>query len=268
MSGPATRACPMCGVSDASSQLSLRREGTQFEIVRCARCQFVFVANPQGETFEPVQAEPPTVPQRPRHRQIKRICDRLLSPTAAKRHIVEIGAGWGGLAQAFAADGAYRYVGFEPSAGRAAFCHAHGFDVRPEQFRGPGSIDGAADAVVIDNVLEHVIDPGELTKSAVAALRAGGLLIVIVPNVRDVRQLQRRWRNRHHWQPHCHINYFSAGDLARLFERNGLQLRFFGLRALGALRDDFPFMPRMLADAIGLHVLGLNVYAIKRGHGA
>jgi len=258
----------MCHASESLPHLTLRRQCLSFEIVRCARCQFVFVSNPQGEAFEATQAEPGNVPQKARYRQIKRICDRLLLPAHRGCRIVEIGAGWGGLAQTFASDRRYRYIGFEPSTARAGFCRARGYDVREDVFRGPDSIDGAADAVVIDNVLEHVIDPGELTKSAVAALRPGGLLIVIVPNVRDVRQLQRRWRNRHHWQPHCHINYFSAGDLARLFERNGLHLRFFGLRAVGALRDDLAFVPRMLADAAGVHVLGLNVYGVKRGRGA
>ena len=44
-----------------------------------------------------------------------------------------------------------------------------------------------------------------------------------------------------------------------------MQPRFFGLQALGALRDDLAFVPRMLADAVGLHPLGLNVYGVKPG---
>ena len=264
----ATRACPMCHASESLPHLTLCRDRTRFEIVRCARCRFVFVSNPQGETFEATQTAPAAVPQKGRHRQIKRICDRVLSPARGGCRIVEIGAGWGGLAQTFATDARYRYVGFEPSAARAGFCRAHGFNVREHLFRGPDSLDGPVDAVVIDNVLEHVMDPDELLTAAVAALRAGGLLVVIVPNVHDVRQLQPHWRKRHHWQPHCHINYFSADDLGRLFERHGLRLRFFGRQAVGALRDDLAFLPRMLADAVGLHVLGLNVYGVKRDGGA
>ena len=85
------------------------------------------------------------------------------------------------------------------------------------------------DAIVIDNVLEHVEHPAALARMAVDALRAGGLLVVIVPNIRDVRQLLPRWRRRHHWRPHHHINYFSAHDLRRLFAHHGMQPRFFGL---------------------------------------
>lgn len=135
-------------------------------------------------------------------------------------------------------------------------------EVRHGLFDGPDSI-GIADAIIFDNVLEHVNDPDSLVGSAAASLREGGLLIVIVPNVRDVRRLNRAWRERHHWQPHCHINYFSAGDLDRLFARHGLSLRFFGLEAVGGVNDDFELVPRVIADAVGVHMLGLNRYGVK-----
>ena len=124
----------------------------------------------------------------------------------------------------------YRYIGFEPSTARAGFCRAHGFDVREASLPRTG-LDRRCRRRGRHRQRARARDRSRrAATAAVAALRPGGLLIVIVPNVHDVRQLQPRWRNRHHWQPHCHINYFSADDLARLFERHGLRLRFFGLR--------------------------------------
>lgn len=261
-----SRSCPMCEENRHQPYLRIDRREAAFQIVRCRGCKHIFVANPQGETFHSVQNPPAIVPERSRHRQIKRVCDHVLLQQAAAsgvRSVVEIGAGWGGLAQVFSRDSRYRYVGLEPSADRAAFCRSHGFDVREGLFSGPQSV-GIVDAIVIDNVLEHVERPNELVRAAAASLREAGLLIVVVPNVRDIRQLHRRWRTRHHWQPHCHINYFSARDLAALFARHGLSFRFFGLEAVGGFGDDIELVPRILADAVGLHLFGLNCYGVKR----
>ena len=190
---------------------SIDRDGLRFSIDRCISCGFVYVTNPSGTTFDHEQVAPLAVPEKPRHRQIKRICDVVVArraPSGAVHRVVEVGAGWGGLAQVFARDGAWRYTGFEPSAARAAFGRARGFDVRAGLFDASGAA-GVADAVVFDNVLEHVNDPRKLVRDAVASLRAGGVLIVIVPNRHDLRRFHPAWRDRHYWQPHCHINYFS-----------------------------------------------------------
>jgi SAM-dependent methyltransferase len=258
------RPCPMCHSRHGTLRAAMNRRGTRFEIAECASCGFVYVLNPKGQTFEPVQQAPSEVPENARHRQIKRVCDQQFirrSPSDRLYSIVEVGAGWGGLAQVFAHDARYRYLGLEPSAARATFCRERGLDVRQGFF--DASVAGVADAVIFDNVLEHVVDPESLVRAAVSCLRDGGLLVVIVPNVRDVRQLNRSWRERHHWQPHCHINYFSARDLDRMFTRHGLSCRFFGFESLGGVSDDFELAPRVLTDAIGLHLFGLNCYGVK-----
>ena len=259
----------MCGGREFVPNAAIAREGIEYAITKCTACRFVFVANPGTQTFHPVQEAPPGVPERARHRQIKRIFDHVIPHQARSDgpyRVVEVGAGWGGLAQVFSRDSRYRYVGLEPSASRAAYCRARGFDVRQALF---DENDAArdADGVIFDNVLEHVENPDALVRAAVASLRQGGILVVIVPNLNDVRRFHRPWRERHYWQPHCHINYFCARDLGRLFGRHGLACRFFGLEAVGKTGDDIGLLPRVLADKVGLHVLGLNCYGVKPGAG-
>jgi SAM-dependent methyltransferase len=260
------RACPLCSGIESRPHLTVERRGHCFSIVRCADCRFVFVADPVPSTTQHREQDPRVVPERPRHRQIKRVCDHVFARRAVsvRRRVVEIGAGWGGLAQVFSRDPRYDYVGFEPSPTRAAFCRAHGFDVRDERFAGPESA-GLADVAVFDNVLEHVEDPIGLVGSAVAALVPGGILVVIVPNVNDMRRISPSWRDRHHWQPHSHVNYFSAADVRRLFERHDIVPRYFGLESVGGPGDDLGLLPRVAADLAGLHVLGLNCYGVKPG---
>lgn len=258
------RPCPMCGGLARTPHATVERPGARYEIARCTGCRFVFVANPGAETFDAVQNAPARVPERPRHRQIKRVCDHLLlrGPRAGGARVaVEIGAGWGGLAQVFSRDARYRYVGFEPNVSRAEYCRARGFDVRRALFVGRESV-GEVDAVIFDNVLEHLYEPDALVGAAVESLRDGGVLVVIVPNLHDVRK-HFPGGGRHSWQPHCHINYFSAGDLRRMFGRHGLSVRHFGLEAAGKSGDDVGLLPRVLADMAGVHLFGLNCYAVK-----
>lgn len=270
MSAGDERVCPMCASGARELHRTVRKGDLEYRIAKCKQCGFVFVANPREETFHGAAQTPSRVPQRARHRQIKRVCDlvfvgRVRSADEPLR-VIEVGAGWGGLAQVFARDRRYQYVGLEPSDDRAAFCRSRGFDVRTAVFAGPASA-GPADVVVFDNVLEHVHDPLALASAAVATLRPGGVLVIIVPNVADMRQLYPPWRDRHHWQPHSHINYFSARHLRELFARHGLACRYFGLRALGRSRGDLGMLPRIAADRLGVHVLGLNCYAVKPGAG-
>ncbi len=265
MPAPQERACPMCGEHGHLPVTSLQRGAVLFRIGRCIACAFVYVVNPSGTTYDGVQMPPETVPEKPRHRQIKQLCDHVLRRGRVQDRsprIVEVGAGWGGLAQVFARDPGYRYTGYEPSAARAAFGRARGFDVREGLFEAAGQPD-AADAVVFDNVLEHVEDPRGLVRDAVASLRPGGLLVVIVPNLYDLRRFHPAWRRRHYWQPHCHINYFARRDLVRLFSRHDMKPRFFGFEAVTGLRDDLALLPRVMADGAGLHLFGLNVYGIR-----
>ena len=264
---PQTRNCPMCGTRDTVPGHALTYGGLPFSIDRCAACDFLYVTNPSGTTFDHVQEAPAVVPEKPRHRQIKRICDAVLKPGAAAdavHQVIEVGAGWGGLAQVFSRDGGWRYTGFEPSAARAAFGRSRGFDVREGLFDSSGAA-GIADAIVFDNVLEHVEEPRALVRDAARALRRGGVLVVIVPNRHDLRRFHPAWRERHYWQPHCHINYFSRGDLDRLLGAHAMRPRFFGFEAMGGLRDDAGLLPRVIADRLGLHLLGLNVYGVKPG---
>lgn len=255
----------MCQSLHSTLFREVQHGGHQFEIVRCHDCRFVFVRNPRGDTFKNDQRPPSKVPEKSRHRQIKRICDHMLMERvqSGERRVVEVGAGWGGLAQVFARDERYRYLGLEPSPSRVEFCQANGLEVVHGFFNGSESLHGRADAIVFDNVLEHVMDPDRLFGLAVESIVPGGLVVVIVPNLRDIRRLHPAWRDRHHWQPQCHINYFSSSDLSRMFGRRGLRLKYFGREAVSG-RDDLDLLPRVVADSVGMRLFGLNGYGMKR----
>ena len=67
--------------------------------------------------------------------------------------------------------------------GLSDFGIAAGVHIVQDTFKG----EQTADAIVIDNVLEHVAEPARMLDTAAASLNPGGLLIVITPNVDDIR---------------------------------------------------------------------------------
>lgn len=122
----------------------------------------------------------------------------------------------------------------------------------------PSSISDPVDGVVLDHVLDRVANPRALVRSAADCLRPGGVMVVVVPNRWDARQLNPSWRTAKDWNPPDHINYFSATSLRRLLEEVGLEVEPFAFRALGPL--DWPYVPRAAFEKLGLYPFGLNVF--------
>lgn len=94
----------------------------------------------------------------------------------------------------------------------------------------------AYDMVMLDNVLEHVIEPLDLLKGLHTLVRPGGLLVVEVPNDFSIVQmaaLNRGWIDRTYWvdMPE-HLSYFDAGSLRAICTEAGW--------TFGELMSDFP----------------------------
>ncbi|WP_395737244.1 methyltransferase domain-containing protein [Prosthecobacter sp.] len=86
----------------------------------------------------------------------------------------------------------------------------------------PHSIaDGSLDVVTMFHVLEHLPEPGEVLRQIGRKLRAGGLLVIEVPNwgshVRRLRGLRWEFVLDHH------LNHFTAGSMKPLVEQAGFE---------------------------------------------
>jgi SAM-dependent methyltransferase len=247
--------CPLCASPQRCTFKTVIRLGTSHELVKCTDCGFVYATTARFDTADHGDISKLYWRFRSRHHQIRRLVHLHLKPAST---VVEIGCGRGELGFIMK-DDPYSYTGFEPASGLSKFGQQHGVNVVHDFFRRDTA--PRADAVVIDNVLEHVIDPMALLKDAVDTLSPGGLVVVIVPNRDDLRQAMRGWRDARHWIPPDHINYFAMADIKRMFAKCGLVAQPFGFHAL--TMADYRYFPRATLETMKIFLLGNNVYAVK-----
>ena len=93
--------------------------------------------------------------------------------------------------------------------------------------------DGHFDAITMNHVIEHAIDPIGLLKECRRILRPGGKLVVVAPNInsRGRRVFSDAWL---HWDPPRHLFLFSSKALRASAERAGLVTQKLRTKAKGA----------------------------------
>ena len=246
-----TRSCPICQMARNTP----RRTIDGWVLATCDSCGFLFAPTIRQNTATEFDLPDDYQPvSRARHAQVHRLLVRLLRPGAT---IVDVGAGFGGLGLVAHSETRFRYVGFEPSASVTAAARRRGVDLRAELF-GQDTMAEPVDAVVLDNVIEPVADPVGLLRDCRSCLAPAGVLVVIVPNRRDIRQVVPNWRDANHWIPPEHINFFTARSLKVALEDLGLSVRPFGFAALDM--HDWRYWPRAALEQIGCFPFGLNMY--------
>jgi SAM-dependent methyltransferase len=166
-----------------------------------------------------------------RARRQARMLAGVLRDAAGPAVIVDVGCGDGAaLAVAAGQNAAHRFVGIDWSGEALRQARALGLTVLRADVTAPGLpvADGAADVVIMSEVIEHLVDPDGVVAEARRVLRPGGSLLLSTPNL-------AAWYNRgllaFGIQP-----VFSEVSLRGVFGRPGSvvagHLRLFTRRAL------------------------------------
>jgi len=211
------------------------RTGTMHE---CSTCGFrqcsdlgnvlSFYENMVDEEYEHTRA--------PRALQARRLLSHL-GPFKSRGRLLDIGAGSGILVEEAVAIG-YSAEGVEPSSYLQEQAHRRRLSV----YRGVlphVAASGPYDVVTMVDVIEHVTDPIDLLRKAVATMAEDGVLLVVTPDVRSVaaRLLGRQW-----WHYRiAHIGYFD-----RMTLENALAAA--GLRPIRIARPSWYFPASYLAE--------------------
>lgn len=148
----------------------------------------------------------------------RRLLDRIEAEVPIGR-IVDLGS-WVGFLLAEARDRGWQPLGVEPSGFASSYAREElGLDVRTGGLLDLDPEPGSADAVVMADVIEHLLDPREALEVVERWLSPHGVLVLALPDAgsRLARGLGRRW-----WSViPTHVHYFTRHSMRMLLSRAG-----------------------------------------------
>lgn len=221
----------------------------RFDVGRCA-CGFVyaplapdagFLERLYAVTPEPAPGDPahgggPQTAARPEWagRLLRILGDSLQRVAARSRHrplrVLDVGCGWGVQLCALSRPGfPYRCTGVEVNPRAADFVRAAGVAVHPSLDALAAADPAPFDLVILNEILEHVPDPGALLAGAAARMGPASLLWIGVPDFGEARMaaiarsVERGDAPPRDLNPFEHLNYFSPRTLDTLAVRHGLR---------------------------------------------
>jgi len=279
--------CPLCGASSAS--LHERHPGYQapdsFAIHACQYCdlQFAWPLTITHGIYENIYRQAERLPGYDLYTKLAVGVARESDPLAwlarqapgywflrdamlarvpkNARRVIEMGSGLGYTTAALRAAG-YAAAGLDLSAEAVAKAaarfgdHYLCADVTTHAAEQPES----ADAIVMMEVIEHLVDPVAMLRSLAALLKPGGKLLMTTPN-------KSVYTDEDYWQtdnPPVHLWWFSETSVRRLAQAAGLDVELWSFRQFhdpaasrSERRTPTPMKPAFL-NAEGEVIAGLS----------
>jgi len=228
--------CNLCGAAPYDIVGRVDREGGALQTVMCRACGLVWInpRPPAGEMDRYYATEyraDYTGDRAPRLRKIlrgmrgaqdrRRALDPLLRDRAAETseplHILDVGCGAGELLYLLRRE-RLEVSGLEPGREYAEFARrVLGVQVQTATVEGALVAPASQDVVTLFHCLEHVPDPRRVLTIVRGWVKAGGAVVVEVPNVESTVQAPA---HRFHY---AHLYHFSGATLGALGESAGLR---------------------------------------------
>ena len=240
--------------------------GTALEdIVRCEACGHMqLAAFPADEEllglYEDAASED-YVEEEAGQRATARAALERIERHVERGRLLDLGC-WVGFLLAEARDRGWEVTGVEPSEFASEFARERlGLDVHRTDLFAADLPERSFDAIVLGDVIEHLIRPGEALDRIAALLAPGGVVYLALPDAgsRLAQRLGARW-----WSVlPTHVQYFTRESLFTLLRRHGYEPLYAGtapkvftvryyLSRLGGYSEGVSRGLVSAADAVGL----------------
>jgi SAM-dependent methyltransferase len=202
------------------------RFGSAFaDIVRCLACGHMQLERfPDEAELSEAYGEAESddyVEEEAGQRATARIALGHIERHAAPGALLDLGC-WVGFLMAEARDRGWQTLGVEPSEFASAYARDQlGLDVLRADLLDADLPAGGFDAVVMADVIEHLLDPSAALDRIGSLLRPGGVVYLALPNAgsRVARRMGPRW-----WSViPTHVQYFTRPSLFTLLRRRGFE---------------------------------------------
>ncbi|HEY9428996.1 MAG TPA: class I SAM-dependent methyltransferase [Gemmatimonadaceae bacterium] len=226
--------CPSCGCyridpppihveSEAGDFYSAYYEGLQGDAAARAAANGTPGHEPDRVALSPHQVGGADGAGARRTSRFWRVVEQVPALREARGSAADIGCGEGTLCAELRQAGWTMVTGVDASRARVARARLRHpemtFHDRPleDVEIAPGSLD----LIVLDNVIEHLVDPLDSVRRLRALLAPGGRLVLITPNMESghFRLLGRRWTPE--LAPHTHIFLFTHAAMRRMLDASG-----------------------------------------------
>ncbi len=219
--------CPLCGSDRWSVYVRAPSHygPEKHQVTRCADCGMIFT-NPQLTTYEK-QVEKTGVLHRHLDPEQLRGASRqaalqlsLIAPFVPGHQLFDFGCGAGALVNE-AKKAGWDAVGLDLNRGLVQAANAHWkFDALKSGFLDEfiASNQTSFDAIVSNQVFEHLQDPVKIGCQLVGLLKPGGCILIDVPNVFQLGEWRKRGQTL---DPTSHWSHFSAKTLSNLIQKIG-----------------------------------------------
>jgi len=224
--------CPLCG----SNEFQKSKEDCGADVVRCSACRFLYV-NPQptseelerlySQEYYGTDAESASGSLRHRLPVFQRGV-RIVGEIRTPGRILDVGCGNGDFLE-LARRAGWEAFGVDPSDHATGCARSRGLNVTCGTLETAGYASEFFDVVTMWDVLEHLGNPRRAAEESRRLLKAGGFLVVRVPNT-NFQLLKAFIREgifrtkRDSMQANLHLNHFSPTTLRRLLTSTGFEI--------------------------------------------
>jgi SAM-dependent methyltransferase len=192
-------------------------------IVSCAACGHMQLERfPDATTLATAYGDAESedyIAEEAGQRETARRLLELIERQSPRGELLDVGC-WTGFLLAEARDRGWGVTGVEPSEFAASYARErHGLEVQTADLASALLPEQRFQAIVMGDVIEHLVDPAAALARCSELLRDDGVLCLVAPDAGSMiaRVLGRRW-----WSViPTHVQYFTRTSLARLLARSG-----------------------------------------------